>query len=79
MTVIELFDETPIDNIIASLTTVPEKIIFIGESWRLNKFIEFYEEFKKDRKIDIKAEFKPINKNNLSSIVSVFKDILPHS
>lgn len=76
MTVIELFDETPIDNIIASLTTVPEKIIFIGESWRLNKFIEFYEEFKKDRKIDIKAEFKPINKNNLSSILSVFRDIV---
>lgn len=76
MTVIELFYETPIDNIIASLTTVPEKIIFIGESWRLNKFKEFYEEFKKDRKIEIIADFKPINKNNLAAIVSVLRDIV---
>ena len=31
MIAVEFFDRTPIENAISSLTTVPDKIIFIGD------------------------------------------------
>ncbi len=76
LTVVELFDKTPIENLIGSLTTVPDRVIYIGENWMLEKFEGFYEEFVKNRDIEIEVEYRSISKNDLGSIVAVLTEIV---
>jgi len=76
LTAVEFYDRTPIENVISSLTTKPEKIIFIVSGNLAKKFEKRYERFAKSHKIeDIKGEFRKVFINNLDNIVEVLSDI----
>ena len=45
MTAVEFYDRSPIENVISSLTTAPDKIIFIGEENLMEKQKKTYERF----------------------------------
>ena len=74
MTAVEFFDRAPIDNIISSLTTLPDKIIFIGDENSMNQTRDVYHNFVKRRNLAVKLEFRPI-KNDIGDIVCVLSNI----
>ena len=76
MTVIEFFDQTPLENIIASLTVEISKIIFIGDNRLMNEFKPIYKEFADNRELKIEIEYCGINRNKLFDIVEVLSDIV---
>lgn len=76
MTAIEFFDRTPLDNIISSITTVPDKIIFIGDDKEMKKFHSVHKAFLEKRNINTVLEYHPIKKNNLSDIVDKLTQIV---
>ena len=45
MVVIEFFSETPIDNMISTLTSHPDKVILVGQSKIIRKNGKAYEKF----------------------------------
>ena len=53
MTAVEFYDRTPIENVISSLTTVPNKIIFIGDGKAMKKFEHVYKIFLESREANI--------------------------
>lgn len=74
MTAVEFFDRAPIDNIISSLTTLPDKIIFIGDENSMNQKRDVYRDFAKRRNLAVKLEFRPI-KSNIGDIVRVLSSL----
>ena len=78
MTAVEFYDRTPIENAISSLTTAPDKIIFIGDGNRAKKFLDKMNLFLTKKGLDskIKVDFRKIKRNNLNDIVEVLSDIV---
>lgn len=76
MTAIELFDRKPIENVISSLTTMPDRIIFVGDGEIMKKFESTYCKFLENRGSNIKLEFQAISRNSVSSIVEVLSEIV---
>lgn len=78
MTAVEFYDRTPIENAISSLTTAPDKIIFIGDGNRAKKFLDKMNLFleKKGLSSKIKIDIRKIKRNNLNDIVEVLTDIV---
>ena len=78
MTAVEFYDRTPIENAISSLTTSPDKIIFIGDGNRAKKFLDKMNLFleKKGLSSKIKIDIRKIKRNNLNDIVEVLSDIV---
>ncbi len=76
MTAVEFYDRTSIENIISSITTMPDKIIFIGDGKVMKKFEPLYLSFIERRKLNIEVEYRNIKKNDLSDIVEVLSDIV---
>lgn len=76
MTAVEFYDRTPIENVISSLTTVPDKIIFIGDGKVMKKFDSVYRAFLEARGLNIELAYRNIKKNDLNNIVEVLSDIV---
>lgn len=76
MTAVEFYDRTPIENVISSLITVPDKIVFIGDSKVMKKFDKVYHSFLNSRGLSIEVAYRNIIKNNLNNIVEVLSDIV---
>lgn len=76
MTAVEFYDRTPIENVISSLTTVPDKIIFIGDGKVMKKFDSVYRTFLEARGLNIELAYRNIKKNDLNNIVEVLSDIV---
>ena len=76
MTTVEFFDRTPIENIISSLTVVPDKIIFIGDEKTMNRYSSVYDNFIAHRGLSTVLDYKPIKKNNLQDIIDVLSEIV---
>lgn len=76
MTAIEFYDRAPIENIISSLTTKPDKIIFIGDGDALNASIDIYKRFVAKRNLPIFIDHRAIDKNDLNNIVKVLSKIV---
>lgn len=76
MTAIELFDRKPIENVISSLTTKPDKIIFVGDGETMKKFEPTYRKFLENRGLNTELEFRTISRNKISSIVEVLSEIV---
>ena len=76
MTAVEFYDRTPIENVISSLTTVPDKIIFIGDGKVMKKFESVYQTFLEARGLNIELAYRNIKKNDLNNIVEVLSDIV---
>jgi len=76
LTAVEFYDRTPIENVISSLTTVPDKIIFIGDGKVMKKFDSVYRAFLEARGLNIELAYRNIKKNDLNNIVEVLSDIV---
>ena len=76
LTAVEFYDRTPVENIISSVTTAPDKIIFIGDGKRMKKFHGNFRAFLAGRGIDTKLEYRSINRHDLDSIVEVLTEIV---
>ncbi len=76
MTAIEFFDRTPIENVISILTVSVQKIIYIGEKEEIDSDLDIYKKLVSDRGLDIKVDYKYINKTNLVSIVDTLTSIV---
>lgn len=76
MTAVEFYDRTPIENVISSLTTVPDKIIFIGDGKVMKKFDSVYQTFLEARGLNIELAYRNMKKNDLNNIVEVLSDIV---
>ena len=76
MTIIESFDKAPIDNLISSLTTKADKIIFLGEITAMKNAVSIYQNILKKKNINITITLKEINKNDLSSILDILTEIV---
>lgn len=78
MTIIEFFDrESHIENIISALLCAPDKVIFLGDGKRkMDRISASYEKIARNRGINVKFESKPINRNDLMSIVGAIEDVV---
>lgn len=77
MTLIELYDRTPVENIITSLALKPEKVIFIGsESRKIRRALPLYQQIFDRRGLKIETSIRSVAKNDLESITDVLYDIL---
>lgn len=76
LTAIEFFDRTPIENVVSSLTTIPDKIIFIGDGKVMRKFDNVYRSFLERRGLNIEIAYRNIKKNDINNIVDVLSEIV---
>jgi len=76
MVLIELFDKTPIDNIITSLALRPSKVIFIGSDVRKAfKAMPGYEKIFKGRGASIELRARSVAKNDLFGTLRVLREV----
>ncbi len=69
MTAIEFFDKTPLDNVVCVLTTVPDKIIFIGDGKEMRRFAPVYQSFLDKRGLAVELEYRSVPRTSLSRLV----------
>ena len=77
MTLIELFDKTPVENILGSLALKPDKVVFITpESRKAIRALPNYQKILNGRGISPEMRVKSIAKNDLEAIVAALYDII---
>lgn len=76
MTIIELFDKTPIENIVNALTTTPDKIIYLGDGKAMARGIKIYQDLLDKRGVAITLDQKNISKNDIVSIYDTLCNIV---
>ncbi len=77
MTLIELYDKTPVENILGSLALKPDKVVYItSESRKAIRAIPNYQKILKGRGIHAEMRVKSIAKNDLEAIVAALYDII---
>ncbi len=77
MTLIELFDKTPVENIITTLAFKPDSVIYVGSDQRkIYREIELYKAILRGRGIKSDLRVMGVNKNNLDGIVRKLYDII---
>ena len=77
MTYIEFFDRNASENICASLSNMPQRVILVGDRRKqMLKNIEFYREVFSGRGLSTEFICMTVTKNNLESIVSALCQIV---
>ena len=77
MTLVELYDKTPVENILGSLALKPDKVVYItSESRKAIRAIPNYQKILKGRGIHTEMRVKSIAKNDLEAIVAALYDII---
>ncbi len=76
MTAVEFYDRTPIENVISSVTTFPDKIIFIGDGKIMRKFDKSFRNFLDKRRLETEVVYKSVNRHDLNNIVEVLSKIV---
>ncbi len=76
MTIIELFDDNPINNIAALLANSPDKVIFLGEGSVMKHSVKAIETIIQAHKLKTETEYVSVNKNSLSDITSKLEMLL---
>lgn len=76
-TLIELLDSCQIENVVAGIHFVPEKIVFVGfQDAAVEKQLEDLRHFFKTRKLDIALEFKFVKRDDFDGICNVLNGII---
>lgn len=75
MTIVELFDQIPVHNIISCISFAPDKIIFLGDGKQIKKKLGIYESLAREHSLSTSFDYKSVNKNDLENIVDVLSDI----
>ncbi len=77
MTYVEFFDKMAVENVIACLTDVPERVIFLGDNAKLmQKHIEKYQKVFADRGRIVEFCFRTVSRSNLENAVAVLSKIV---
>lgn len=79
MTIVELFDEKPINNIVGTLAFNPDKVVYVGgyskkhfEAKKLPVLIKYFE---KKGHADLEVEYVQVRRDSLKDIVDKFENI----
>ncbi len=75
MTTVEFFDRSAIINIVSCLTTLPEKIIFLGDTQVMARYEPLYRSFLRKRKQNISLEYRALPSQSLEDMVAVLTQI----
>ena len=76
-TLIELFDESQIENIVGLLSFAPEKVIYVGfEDVMTNDRISDLEKFLKVKGINISLEYNIVERDNYNNILNTLNNIV---
>jgi hypothetical protein len=77
MTLVEIFDKTPVENIITTLAFKPDRVVFVGSDQRkIYREIELYKTVLDGRGIKSEMSVRAVPKNNLDGIVRGLYDII---
>jgi len=77
MTLIEFFDKTPVDNIIAALALRPRRIVFLGGDRRkISALMPHIRKILTARQIKTSLTMRIIDTNSLSNILESLEDVL---
>ena len=77
MTYIEFFDKTLVENICASLTNPPERVILIGDKKKtLESQAQRYSKILLERGFEVEFLYKSVNKNNIQNVLDVLSEII---
>lgn len=75
MTIIECFDKTPLENILTTLVTHPDKLIFVGRSDDLPSRVPLYSALLKRKHFPTRVEWRVID-DNLEKTVAMITEII---
>lgn len=76
MTLIEMFDRTPVENIITALALKPDRVIYVGsDSRRAKRAIPDYERILENRGISTRLMVRSVAKNDLEGILESLNGI----
>ena len=77
MTLIEFFDKTPVDNIIAALTLRPRRIVFLGRDRnRISALMPHIRKILTARQIKTSLTMRIMDTDSLSEILASLEDVL---
>lgn len=77
MTFVEFFDENASENICASLSTVPDRMILLGDNRKkMAKHSQHYQQVFEGRGTPVEILWRTVNKNNLENITQVLCSIM---
>ena len=77
MTYIEFFDETSTENICACLTNVPERVVLIGNKFKImKKYGEIYRDVLRKRGHDVDFVYRTVNRNSVTDIVEELSKVI---
>lgn len=77
MTYIEFFDKTFIENICASLTNPPERVILIGDNKKiLESQAQRYTQILLKRGFEVEFIYRTVNKNNMNNVLETLSKII---
>lgn len=74
-TIVELYDDEQILNVLMSLALRPENVVFVG-NFKIEQNRDNIERFFKQRKLEIAVHFFTVDVNSASSILSVYEQII---
>lgn len=79
MTIVELYDEKPINNVVGTLAFEPDKVIFVGgysETVFRERRLPILQKYFVQKNIRTpEVEYKPIRRDSLTSIIQVLEEI----
>ena len=77
MTIVEFYDKTAIENVAGALLCAPDRVILVGDNHKhMDKSIADYRAVLAQRGIRTSFFCKPVNRNNLGSILSALEQIV---
>lgn len=77
MTLIEFFDKTPIENLIASLALQPDRTIFVGaDSRRVIRALPLYRRILENHDIHTDIWSKTVARNDIEGIIAALENIM---
>lgn len=76
MTLVEIFDRTPVENIISTLAVKPDRVIFVGpDSRKAKRAIPAYQQILNNRGIRAEMTVRSVAKNDLEGILDSLNEI----
>ena len=76
MTVVECFDRDPLENIASCLSLVPDTLVFVGNEEKMQKYVERYKQFFKNKNINTEIILCHADMNDINSIVDALDKII---
>lgn len=76
MTLIELFDQEHMENIVACLRLQPEETVFLGDEEQMQPFLKRYEELLRNKGIRTKIRPEDVDLNNAQNITRKLLNVI---